>query len=206
KITKESKNGLEWLKKNYSFNTYSIAIDTAIQFFKNNNISPRERIYNNYSEAIFNFKNELFLKLDEFEKKENENTERIIKLNRRFELDYLKPINVKLFDVHKNSIDDFNDKNNSKVISNIIGNSAIETSNLQNIEENKKLNETIIKQENAIKFWKEQNEILEKEKKEYHRCMEKLNRNMKVEKTLMGKKPYINLSVEETEKLFYLIP
>ncbi|MEB3412001.1 hypothetical protein, partial [Flavobacterium psychrophilum] len=130
----------------------------------------------------------------------------IIKLNRRFELDYLKPINVKLFDVHKNSIDDFNDKNNSKVISNIIGNSAIETSNLQNIEENKKLNETIIKQENAIKFWKEQNEILEKEKKEYHRCMEKLNRNMKVEKTLMGKKPYINLSVEETEKLFYLIP
>ncbi|GAW90728.1 hypothetical protein FPS14_contig00096-0001 [Flavobacterium psychrophilum] len=77
----------------------------------------------------------------------------------------MKPINVKLFDVHKNSIDDFNDKNNSKVISNIIGNSAIETSNLQNIEENKKLNETIIKQENAIKFWKEQNEILEKEKK-----------------------------------------
>ncbi|EKT3964913.1 hypothetical protein AAIP55_002378 [Flavobacterium psychrophilum] len=185
KITKESKNGLEWLKKNYSFNTYSIAIDTAIQFFKNNNISPRERIYNNYSEAIFNFKNELFLKLNEFEKKENENTERIIKLNRRFELDYLKPMNIKLFDVHKNSIDDYNDKNNSKVVS-TIEDELLKTN---------KLNE-------KIKSLEIQLEKKDKDLNEYHRCLKILNENVRFKDSV----PIINLSVEKINELFYLIP
>ncbi|ELY2018805.1 hypothetical protein SL053_002740 [Flavobacterium psychrophilum] len=185
-----SKANIDWLKKTYSFSGYIECINFVTAFFKNNKIDPRSKLEENFTIAV--------------EQMESRLIKRFNQLQSRITID------IEYFNKFDNKFDSFNDIFNEKIIKNKIQNETentlINTSNLQNNEEIRKLNDTILKQENAIKVWKEQNEILEKEKKEYHRCMEKLNRNMKVEKTLMGKKPYINLSVEETEKLFYLIP
>jgi hypothetical protein len=206
KIRTESKKGLEWLKENYSFTTYSVAIDTVIQFFKNNNINPRETIYNNYSETIYNFKKELFLKLEGIEKKENDNTERVIKLNRRIEEDLIKPIRKNVYEIHSVAIDYHNTKSNENLIKNIIeedNKTLNESSNLDKIKELEK----VISDQDAI--MKKTNSIIEEQDKkmiEYHRCLKKLNDNVGFEKGFSGKKVFIDLPFDEVQELFYLIP
>jgi hypothetical protein len=47
---------------------------------------------------------------------------------------------------------------------------------------------------------------LEEKTQEYHRCLEAINKAVKLEKTTTGDKIFINLSKKEAENLFYLIP
>jgi hypothetical protein len=50
------------------------------------------------------------------------------------------------------------------------------------------------------------NRLLEEKTEEYHRCLEAINKAVKLEKTTAGDKIFINLSKKEAENLFYLIP
>ena len=60
KISKEGKEGVVWLKNHFNFSTYSVAINTAVSFFKNNNVSPREVLNgNNISSMLFDSTNKI---------------------------------------------------------------------------------------------------------------------------------------------------
>lgn len=50
------------------------------------------------------------------------------------------------------------------------------------------------------------NRLLEEKKQEYHRCLEAINKAVRFERTITGNKIVIDLSKEEAENLFYLIP
>ena len=194
--------GISEIKKNYSFKSFSDCISSMTYFFKNNNISPRENILNNYSESLFALKKELLNKLEDIEKKEHQNTERVIKIQRRIEEDLLKPVSKKINDIHKSTITDFNTKHNLEHLKK----QEIESYKSKEINKVLELNEIIKEQDKSIEEHKKISDNQEKLLAEYYRCMKKLNENMKVEKTTFGKKIYINLPVEDAEKLFHLIP
>ena len=202
KITNEAKESLDWLKSNFSFTNFSIAIETASTFFKNNNINPREVMINNFSNSIFKLEKELSLKMENILEIENKNTERIIKLNRRIEEDILKPVNKKINDIHVSVLNDYNNIHNEKVLKSNDENVS-DKALIDNISELKKI---IDQQNKSISGYKDLVEKHESENKEYFRCMKTLNQNMKVENTPSGKKIYINLPVDEAENLFHLIP
>lgn len=193
---------IEEIKSQYSFKTFSDCLHTMSNFFKSNNISPRDNISNSYSESIFNLKNELLLKLDHLQASEHKNTERIIKMNRAVEESLLKPVSRKVNDIHLSILKDFNTEKNSVFV---------EKKNPEKEDQKLELKiqdlKTIIsEQEKSILEYRE---LLEKEEamaKEYFRCMKTLNQNMKVQNSTFGKKIFINLPVEEAEELFYLIP
>lgn len=201
KISSEAKSELDWLKASFSFSNFSITIETVVQFFKNNKINPREVLSNNYSEALFELKKEIALNFEKLEAIENNNTERIIKLNRRIEEDYIKPSNRKLMSINEitqelwsqKKVDDFVEKNTP--------NQTVEKS-IGKIEE---LQKNSALQEKAISDYKDIILKQEGELREYHRCLKVLSENVKFEKAILGDKYLINLKKEEIEKLFYLI-
>lgn len=192
KLTKEAKEQLDWLKSSFNFTSFSVCIETIGFFFKNNKINPRDLLTENYTQAIYNLKKDIHSSIENLLNVDNNNTERIIKINRKFEIDYLKPMNIKLFDIHKNSIHEFNQNSNEKIISNIT-------------EDSKKiiqLNEKIEIMQLEIQNKKNELSKATNDLSEYHRCLKTLNENMKIKDGI----PFINLPVNEAEDLFYLIP
>lgn len=199
KITPESKRGLEWLKETYGFRTYSIGIDAVVQFFKHNKINPRDSLSENYSQTLFDFKKEILFEFKTLFERGNLNTERVIKLNRRIEEDFIKPINKKIIDIHKVTLDSYNEKSNNDLVKNILDEKDNSESDKLKIQE---LDKLILKQEKLINDYKKIVEEKDKDLKEYHRCLKTLNLNMRID----SGRPYINLSVSDAEDLFYLIP
>lgn len=193
---------IEEIKTNYSFKTFSDCLHTMSNFFKSNNISPRDNITNSYSESIFNLKNELLLKLDHLQASEHKNTERIIKMNRAVEETILKPVGKKINDIHYSTVKDYNAQKNSEVLSK----SGTENQKAALELKIKNLRDIISEQEKSILEYQSLLEKEEAKSKEFFRCMKTLNQNMKVQNSTFGKKVFINLPVEEAEQLFYLIP
>lgn len=206
KITSESKKGLEWLKEAYSFTTYSVAIDTVVQFFKNNNVSPKDLISNSFSESLFNFKKELFLKLEEIEKKENDNTERVIKINRRIEEDSIKPIRKNVFEIHSVAMDFYNSKSNDNLIKSVLADDKKISNESLNINKILELEKVISDQDSNISKTNAIIDEQDKKLKEYHRCLKILNEKVGFVDGLTGRKVYIDLPFAEVQNLFHLIP
>lgn len=201
KITTEAKKELEWLKATFSFPNFSVAIESAALFFQNNKVNPKHILINNYSEIILEFKKDMTEHFTKLENIENSNSERIIKINRRIEEDYIKPINKKLIVLQNMAIDKYNSESNQLLLKNSDSKNN-NNSDLLKIEE---LNKNSLLQEKAIK---EYTNIIDKQDlklKEYHRCLKTLNENMVAEKGF-NSKLIINLPKEKAEELFYLIP
>ena len=102
-ITKES---LDWVKTTYSFSTYDVAVSTVIQFFKINNVSPRDILSNNTKQDTAE---KHLLLLNEF-KILNANLKRefkpLIEIYKAVERDQLKPIHRKIDTIYTNLVDD----------------------------------------------------------------------------------------------------
>lgn len=189
-------NSLDKIKSDEAFKSFSDCVLSMCNFFKHNKISPRELLNDNFSQTLLDFKNEILINFKNLNDNNNNNTERVIKIERRFEIDYFKPMNIKLIDIHKSSTQIHNDNSNEKKFEDLKDNSKelLELKN-QLINSEKELNKKI-----------ELINIIEKNNKEYHRCLETLNKSMKVELVGNTKRPYIDLPVDEAEELFYLIP
>ncbi|NJM80499.1 MAG: hypothetical protein HC854_14390 [Flavobacterium sp.] len=196
RLTDEAKDGLDWLKEAYNFTNFSIAVETCSLFFKNNKVNPRDLLSENFSQTLLEFKKEMIHSFEKVIENNNDNIERVIKIERRFEIDYFKPSNIKLIDIHKSNVQSSNDKSNNEIINSLKDTSKELldlNSKIKILESDNKLKDDLIKS-------------LETEKLEYHRCLKKLNESMRVEKFENSNRPYINLTVSEAEELFYLIP
>lgn len=206
KITEDAHEGLDWLKELLNVPSYSLCIFESVRFFKENNISPRETISNNYSQSLFNFKKELFLRLEEIEKKENDNTERVIKINRRIEEDSIKPIRKNVFEIHSIAMDYYNSKSNDNLVKNSLEVENKISNETLNLDKIKELEKVIYEQDNNLKKTNAIIDEQDKKLKEYHRCLKILNEKVGFVDGLTGRKVYIDLPFAEVQNLFHLIP
>lgn len=181
KFSPDAKDAIEWIKKTYDFANYSIAIETIANFFKINKLNPKDLTYGNIENTV-NFNRDKIIDL------ENKNTERIISIIRNIEINLFHPMNKKLIDIHGISVNDYN-KNHNNTIENNLDNS------IELLQKNKIIDEL-------------KNELLETKNKllEYHRCLETLNKSVKVLKIDNEYTVIFNGSEEEVQDLFYLIP
>lgn len=206
KITKEAHEGLDWLKESINAPSYSICIFESVRFFRENNVSPRSSIFNNFEDSFSKFKNELITNFGEIKEKEHVNSERIIKLIRRIEIDSVLTIREKTNEIHSIITQDIDKKIiENNLNSNIdLDNHSIESANLTIKNEkligvNSELSKSVFEKDNLISD-------LENSLKEYKRCLETLNKNVRYSTGIGAKKIFIDLTVEEVENLFYLIP
>ena len=206
KVNSLSKDGLDWLIEQYRFTTYSDCITTIVSFFKNNNVNPRDSITNGFSETIFNLKKELLQKLEEIEKKESDNTERVIKINRRIEEDSIKPIRKNVFEIHSIAMDYYNSKSNDNLVKNSLEVENKTSNENLNIDKIKELEKVIYEQDNNLKKTNAIIDEQDKKLKEYHRCLKILNEKVGFVDGLTGRKVYIDLPFAEVQNLFHLIP
>lgn len=106
KIHSDAKKGLEWIKEFYSFRDYTTTVETVVQFFKINNVSPRDTLSNNLKEDAAE---KHLLLLSEFKtlnatlKKE---FKPLIEIYKAVERDQLKPIHRKIDTIYTNMVDD----------------------------------------------------------------------------------------------------
>lgn len=185
-ITKASKQLLNGMREQYNFSSYNELISQFEAFFRLNKLNPRDITLNNFDKKIVTLNRTI----------EDEN-ERIIKIIRNIELTKIDSVIRKLSNVEKgftefiftnrkqNLIDDFtksDDNNSSEYLL------------------------TIEKLKNEINDFKISKVKIEKDLSEYHRCLETLNKSLKVVNSDNERKAFFNISVEEVEQLFYLIP
>ena len=206
RLSKTAKESLDWLKTNYDFTSFSDCVTTMGTFFKSNAVSPRETVSKNFSESLFNLKNEIIFKLEEIKKQEHDNIERVIKINRRIEEDLIKPIKKNVYEIHGVVIEKHNSRANELLMKNAIDDDTkilIESSSLDKIKE---LEKVIYQQD--INTKKNRFIIEEQDKKmnEYHRCLRILNEKVGYVDNIMGKKVFIDLPFDDVQALFYLIP
>ena len=206
KVNSLSKDGLDWLIEQYRFTTYSDCITTIVSFFKNNNVNPRDSVTNGFSETIFNLKKELLQKLEEIEKKESDNTERVIKINRRIEEDSIKPIRKNVFEIHSIAMDYYNSKSNDNLVKNSLEVENKISNETLNLDKIKELEKVIYEQDNNLKKTNTIIDEQDKKLKEYHRCLKILNEKVGFVDGLTGRKVYIDLPFAEVQSLFHLIP
>lgn len=203
KITTESKKGLEWLKEAYSFTTYSVAIDTVVQFFKNNNVSPRDSISNNIANFLFETKSEIKTDIVDLKKFIKEDSQSMRKRHGAIERDYFMAMNRKIDSIYKKLIDDGIDERNEKLEKKLINDDDKVIDYSDALKKNNELLESRNKTINELQT------IVDKQDRtmnEYFQTLKKLNDSIKYEKTLTGNKIFINLSLEEVNDLFKLIP
>lgn len=196
KITAESKRGLEWLKENYSFTTYSVAVDTAVQFFKNNKINPRETISNNYTESLMLVRNEII----DLKKFINADSQSLRKRHYAIERDYFVGMNRKLDIVSKILINDSIEKNNESIRKEITDKADNSDSVVLKLrKEVKEYSELLKKYSNTV-------DAQETIFKEYRKHFKTIKKNISYEKNTFGKsKVVIDLPQAEVEAIFDLL-
>ena len=192
RIGEDAKNGLDRLKKAGGYSTLTSCLEDIVRFFERNKITPRDKINQELNEQLFrNSVNERksLEELKEFIKADS------LSLRKRFgaiERDYFKNFAEKIDAVYSivNKIPDDEISGYFRDVDGLFDS----RSNMLT-----KLNEELEKSQ--LK-----NRLLEEKTQEYHRCLEAINKAVKLEKTTAGDKIFINLSKKEAENLFYLIP
>lgn len=177
KITPTAKKGLEWLKKEYSFTTYSVAVDTVVQFFNNNKINPRETISNNYTESLVLVRKEI----TELKNFITSDSQSLRKRHGAIERDYFIYMKQKLDELTSEK-----GNNNQAQIEGIINQAREE------LEQKNKMIQELKKELITVKA----------KANNYYSFLEKLNQNMGYKETKEGKIVIINLPLEEVDKLF----
>lgn len=214
KISEKAKENINNLKEDNKFSTFSECINEISRFFKINNLSPRDIIAVNEKQTLFEnhyallneFKilKELF-KVDFIDLKKfiKEDSQSLRKRHGALERDSFIPMGRKIDEIYKLSIDNSINLRNEKLENTLINDDekvidysdALKKNNELLVSRNKTINElqTIVdKQDITIN--------------EYFQTLKKLNDSIKYEKSLTGNKIFINLSLDEVNDLFKIIP
>ena len=209
KITPEAKKGVEWLKETYSFTSYSVAIDTAIQFFKINKISPRDNIGDNVIKSLLETKSEIKEDILDFRKWITKDTQSLRNRFGAIERDYYVLTNRKLDSIYKILMEGSIDKSNLLLAEKVLNND----SNVSDLKDTIPVNQnedSVLKLKKEIKELDDQvtsySRIVDSQEnifKEYKRVLNNIKKNIIPEKTPFGKtKLIIDLTQEEIEELF----
>lgn len=203
RVTEVSKKSLDWLIDQYSFTTYNDCITTIAVFFQNNNVNPRDSISNNFSISLSEAKYEIKTDIVDLKKFIKEDSQSIRKRHGAIERDYFIAMNRKIDSIYKKLIDDSIEERNEILEKKIINkeDDAIDYSDA--LKKNNELLESRNKTINELQTIVDKQDIT---MNEYFQTLKKLNDSIKYEKTLTGNKIFINLSLEEVNDLFKLIP
>lgn len=203
KVNSLSKDGLDWLIEQYRFTTYSDCITTIVSFFKNNNVSPRDSISNNFTVSLFETKSEIKTDIVDLKKFIKEDSQSMRKRHGAIERDYFMAMNRKIDSIYKKLIDDGIDERNEKLEKKLINDDEKVIDYSDALKKNNELLESRNKTINELQTIVDKQDIT---MNEYFQTLKKLNDSIKYEKTLTGNKIFINLSLEEVNDLFKLIP
>lgn len=209
RLSSLSKEGLDVLKKQNSYKTYSECILGLYHFFKENHISPREKINNSFISHVIESKIELkselkketekILKLIEEDLKKfiREDSQSLRKRHGSIEKSYLLPMEKKVSEIHEyiteKSVENINLLQEKELI---------KPEKKEYLNDIKKLELSIKSKEINLK--NVQNLLEDKEKKieKYKTILRSIKEKISVEKSLIGKeKLMIEMSKEEFEKL-----
>ena len=214
KISEKAKENIDNLKEDNKFSTFSECINEISRFFKTNNLSPRDIIAVNEKQTLFEnhyallneFKilKELF-KVDFIELKKfiKEDSQSLRKRHGALERDSFIPMGRKIDSIYKKLIDDGIDERNEKLEKKLINDDEKVIDYSDALKKNNELLESRNKTINELQT------IVNKQDKtmnEYFQTLKKLNDSIKYEKTLTGNKIFINLSLDEVNDLFKIIP
>jgi hypothetical protein len=209
KITPEAKKGVEWLKEAYSFTSYSVAIDTAIQFFRINKISPRDSISENVIKSLIETKHEIKEDISDFRKWITKDTQSLRNRFGAIERDYYVLTNRKLDSIYKILIESSIDKSNLLLAEKVLNNDEnIPVLNeLSTVQKNddavSKLKRELLESDEQVKSYSRIVDSQENTFKEYKRVFNNIKKSIINEKTAFGKtKLVIDLTQEEVEELF----
>ncbi|OOV29792.1 hypothetical protein BXU11_07970 [Flavobacterium sp. LM5] len=192
RIGEKAKNGLDRLKKAGRYTTLTSCLEDIVWFFERNKITPRDRINQELNEQLFRnsiSERRSFEELKEFIKADS------LSLRKRFgaiERDYFKNFAEKIDAVYS-IVNKIPDDEISGYFRDVDG--LFDSRNNMLIKLNEELEKSQLK-----------NRSLEEKIQEYHRCLEAINKAVRLERTTVGNKIFIDLSKEEAEKLFYLTP
>lgn len=214
KISEKAKENIDNLKEDNKFSTFSECINEISRFFKTNNLSPRDIIAVNEKQTLFEnhyallneFKilKELF-KVDFIELKKfiKEDSQSLRKRYGALERDSFIPMGRKIDSIYKKLIDDGIDERNEKLEKKLINDDEKVIDYSDALKKNNELLESRNKTINELQTIVDKQDIT---MNEYFQTLKKLNDSIKYEKTLTGNKIFINLSLEEVNDLFKLIP
>lgn len=214
KISEKAKENIDNLKEDNKFSTFSECINEISRFFKTNNLSPRDIIAVNEKQTLFEnhyallneFKilKELF-KVDFIELKKfiKEDSQSLRKRHGALERDSFIPMGRKIDSIYKKLIDDGIDERNEKLEKKLINDDDKVIDYSDALKKNNELLESRNKTINELQTIVDKQDIT---MNEYFQTLKKLNDSIKYEKTLTGNKIFINLSLEEVNDLFKLIP
>ena len=203
KVDLATYEAVEDVKTTFSFKSFSECIHSMSVFFKNNNVSPRDSISNNFTVSLFETKSEIKTDIVDLKKFIKEDSQSMRKRHGAIERDYFIAMNRKIDSIYKKLIDDGIDERNEKLEKKLINDDEKVIDYSDALKKNNELLESRNKTINELQT------IVNKQDKtmnEYFQTLKKLNDSIKYEKTLTGNKIFINLSLEEVNDLFKLIP
>jgi uncharacterized coiled-coil protein SlyX len=189
KLSDELALKFEALKLRLRYTKNTDFINDMCDFFEVNNVNLKSENYKSSFTVLTEFLNKKFNQLQA--------------RNTAVERDYFVSFNRKIDSIYEESIKNDIAKSNEKLVENL---PKLDNSNEDHSFKITEFEKLILSQEKSIDS---SNNIIAKQDdliKEYHRCLKLLNENIKFENGISGKKVFINLPLEEANKLFYLIP
>jgi len=209
KVSELAKENFDSLKDRFDFPSSSECIIAVYNFFKNNNVSPREILSNNYSSLLFDMKKEIKEEFADLKKYMQSDSQSLRKRHGAIERDYFISFSRKLNDIHDVVIEKNNDSIISKIEDNIYNDNNKYESERNNEIDTKVDDASINFQktlENKNKTIKEYEEIIAKQDidfKKYSKALNQIKNNISFEKSSFGKsKVIITLEEDEVHNIF----
>lgn len=201
KFSELAKSEFDYLKKHYCYKTYSDCIVGISYFFKENHISPREKINNSFITSVLETKLELkseFKKeFEDLKKFIREDSQSLRKRHGSIEKSYLLPMEKRVSEIHEYITEKSIEKRNL-----LKEKESKQPEKKEDLNQIKKLELNIKSKEFKVKeleyLLTNKDEIIEK----YKTILRSIKEKISVEKSLIGKeKLMIEMSKEEFEKL-----
>jgi hypothetical protein len=198
-LSAEAKISLDRLKKEYSFSSYNNCIVRIDAFFKDNNLSPKDKVSNNASDVIEKKTKELKGDIQDLKKYIAADSQSLRKRYGALERDYFKTFDRKIETIYQKIIIENSLKKER------INEQDITTPQVSNLDNNSTQKDKIkIKQQfDSINNYQKMIDTLEKTQRNDRHIISKIKENISYERSTFGKtKTILNFSQEELEKLF----
>jgi hypothetical protein len=198
-LSAEAKISLDRLKKEYSFSSYNNCIVKIDAFFKDNNLSPKDKVSNNASDVIEKKTKELKGDIQDLKKYIAADSQSLRKRYGALERDYFKTFDRKIETIYQKIIIENSLKKER------INEQDITTPQVSNLDNNSTQKDKIkIKQQfDSINNYQKMIDTLEKTQRNDRHIISKIKENISYERSTFGKtKTILNFSQEELEKLF----
>lgn len=203
RVSLEAKNKLERTKKQNNFKTFSDCIETMCEFFNTNSVSPKDKILNQVQYDFANIKNLINHGSVNLQKFISDDSQSLRKRHGAIERDYFVPMSMKIEKLYDHFIGATERKKQTETIEKEFEFEIIEKKYKANINDQQR----IIDDLNL--HVKKRDLLIEKRDDtlaEYFKIIKTLNENVKYEKTISGKKVFINLPIDRINELFKIIP